>query len=223
MLSRYYTTNTVGLGAEREIEVDGDISDWDSSLLIAQGAANDDVRVYLDDFMAEIPLDLYALYAAYDDNNLYLMWKMTNVQDVFAPDEEYPMTEGFIYQNRDVPIYIAIDTGMADKIGNKGQTIVGGTVLDSGITFERDFNRLIVMSSNSSFSSKIYGGTDEGLNPAALFDGNSGIFLKSDKGILSKNVYGILSTGTGSRSSGDICSDSSGWVDFNTKNHQYYS
>lgn len=61
-------------------------------MIIAQGAANDDPRVYMDAAMHEIPVDLYALYGCYDDNNLYLMWEMTNVQDVVAPEADYPLS-----------------------------------------------------------------------------------------------------------------------------------
>ena len=42
----YYSTNKTGFGKEKTITVDGAISDWDSSMLIAQGTANDDPRVY---------------------------------------------------------------------------------------------------------------------------------------------------------------------------------
>ena len=69
-LASYYHTNANGVGAKKTITVDGDNSDWDSSMLIAQGTANDDPRVYRPNSMYENPIDLYALFAAYDDNNL---------------------------------------------------------------------------------------------------------------------------------------------------------
>ena len=70
-LSSYYATNPDGkVGVQKTITVDGSISDWDSSMLIAQGTANDDPRVYRPNSMYENPIDLYALFAAYDDNNL---------------------------------------------------------------------------------------------------------------------------------------------------------
>ena len=61
-LASYYSTNAAGTGAKKTITVDGDISDWDSSMLIAQGTANDDPRVYRPNSMYEIPIDMYALY-----------------------------------------------------------------------------------------------------------------------------------------------------------------
>ena len=60
-LAKYYSTNANGIGANKTISVDGDLSDWDSSMLIAQGTANDDPRVYRDASMHENPIDLYAL------------------------------------------------------------------------------------------------------------------------------------------------------------------
>ena len=42
-LASYYKTNPNGqVGANKTISIDGSLSDWDSSMLIAQGTANDD-------------------------------------------------------------------------------------------------------------------------------------------------------------------------------------
>ena len=118
-LASYYSTNAAGTGAKKTITVDGDISDWNSSMLIAQGTANDDPRVYRPNSMYEIPIDMYALYGAYDNENLYLMWEMTNVQDVVAPNDTYPLSQGVLFQTMNVPFFIAIDTGdNATAIGN---------------------------------------------------------------------------------------------------------
>ena len=217
-LAKYYSTNASGLGVEKTIEVDGDISDWNSSMIIAQGAANDDPRVYRTDSMYEVPLDLYTLYGAYDNDNLYLMWEMTNVQDVVSPDEEYPLTEGSLYKNMNLPFFIAVNTGKSDVIGNEGRAVTGATLWDSGITFSGKFNRLIAISSNGKFTSSIFTGDSQGLNPMAMYESNSGIQLKYGAGILSSNVYGI--NGSGSvRAAGDMSNDNSSWVDFNTKGH----
>lgn len=76
-LASQYQTKTNA--TKKTITVDGDLSDWDSSMIIAQGAANDDPRVYRPNSMYEVPIDLYTLYGTYDDENVYLMWEMTNV------------------------------------------------------------------------------------------------------------------------------------------------
>lgn len=222
-LSGYYATNAKGFGAEKTITVDGDISDWDSTMLISQGSANDDPRVYRPDSMYEVGSDLYALYAAYDDDNLYLMWEMTNVQDAVCPDEEYPLENGTIYSNGmlNYPFLIAVDTGKSmDAIGNNGKCVTGGTILDSGITYKNSFNRLIVTSSNGQ-STSIYGGNSTGISPVEMYtQNNSGITVMCGMGILSKNVYGIKGYGTaGKRAAGDITKDTSAWTDFNTAGH----
>ena len=90
-LTSYYKTNPNNqVGTQKTISIDGDLSDWNSSMLIAQGTANDDPRVYRENSMHELPVDLYALYGAYDDNNLYLMWEMTNVGDAPCPTPPPP-------------------------------------------------------------------------------------------------------------------------------------
>ena len=102
-LTSYYSTNGTGVGVKKSITVDGEISDWNSSMLIAQGTANDDPRVYRPDSMYEVGIDNYALYGAWDDTNLYLMWEMTNVQDVVATGDNFPLTQGTLYMNQNLP------------------------------------------------------------------------------------------------------------------------
>ena len=222
-LAKYYSTNATGVGAEKTITVDGEIGDWDESMKIAQGTANDDPRVYRPKSMYEVGLDMYSLYAAYDDSNLYLMWEMTNVQDVVAPNDDYPLTQGTLYMNMNIPFFIALDTGKSDAIGNSGKTTTGGTIWDSGITFgSNTFNRLIAVSTNGANGPYVYGGTSAGLNPVETHTAKtSGIVFKYGKGILSKNIYGINGAygPSNNRVVGDVCNDSAAWVDFNTKGH----
>jgi PKD repeat protein len=73
--NQYYATNPNNqFGANKTIT---SMSDWTSDMIVAQGAANDDPRAFRGNH--ELPRDLYALYAAYDDNNLYLMVEMPNL------------------------------------------------------------------------------------------------------------------------------------------------
>lgn len=222
-LASYYSTNANGNGVKKTINVDGDISDWDSSMLVAQGTANDDPRVYRPNSMYEVPIDLYALYAAYDDENLYLMWEMTNVQDVVAPDDTYPLSQGVLYQTMNVPFFIAIDTGdTATAIGNDGALTTGGTLWNSGLTIGQSFNKLIAISTNGANGPFLYGGNSTGLNPKEeLAYKNVPMTFKYGLGILSKNVYGI-DKGYGeynNRVVGDMCNEDAAWVDFNTMGH----
>lgn len=221
-LASYYSTNSTGVGVKKSITVDGEISDWDSSMLIAQGTANDDPRVYRPDSMYEVGIDDYALYGAWDDTNLYLMWEMTNVQDVVATGDNFPLTQGTLYMNQNLPLFIAIDTGKSDAIGNDGKTATGGTIWDSGISFGNSFNRLIAISTNGANGPYIYGGDSSGLNAVEIYKPTTaGIVFKYGMGIISKNVYGINGAygANNGRVVGDMCNDSAAWVDFNTKGH----
>ncbi len=220
-LASYYKTNAVGKGSSKTITVDGDVSDWNSSMLIAQGAANDDPRVYRPNSMYEIPYDAYALYGAWDDKNLYLMIEMTNVQDVVASNDRHPLDNDASVDN--IPMFIYIDTGKSDAIGNNGKTQKGGTLWDCNTTVTSSFNRVIAMSSGVGKNGPyIYGGDSTGINPVELGNSTtSGIVYKTGKGILSKEVWGINGAygEYNNRVIGDMCSDSADWVDFNTKSH----
>jgi len=231
-LSSHYSTNAAGFGKKKTITIDGDLSDWDSSMKIAQGAANDDPRVYRENSMWEVPIDLYALYGAYDDNNLYLMWEYTNVQDAVDPGDDYPLSQGVLYKSQNLAQWIAVNTGNSDKIGNGAGLKTGGTLWDNGITYTQDTNRIIEMSTNGSNGPWVYSGDSTGLDSNAMYGPGanattntkkSGITMKYGLGILESSVIGIDggwgTTGNPARKVGDVSSDSSNWVDFNTKGH----
>lgn len=202
-------------GVRKTISVDGDKSDWDSSMLIAQGTANDDPRVYRPGSMYEIAMDDYALYAAWDNDNLYLMWEMANVQDVVAPNDDFPISQGnlWIYN---MPIFIAINTGLGNV--SDGTTASGGTLWDSGITYTTDFDTIITCSTNNSNGPFIYPADDNGKIGVEKYTGAStGINMKWGNGkTLSGKLIGI-NGGYGKyhdRKPGDTLLDSSDWVDF---------
>lgn len=223
-LASQYSTNSAGVGANKSITVDGDIGDWDSSMLIAQGAANDDPRVYRPNSMYEVGVDMYALYGAYDDKNLYLMWEMTNVQDCVAPNDDYPLTQGTLYMNQNFPFFIAIDTGdSSSAIGNNAQLTTSGTIWNSGITWTQPFNKLIAVSTNGSNGPFVYGGNSSGLNAKETHTAaTSGVVFKYGKGILSQSIKGI-DKGYGKNNNrvvGDVCNESAAWVDFNANGHK---
>ena len=223
-LSSYYSTNPKGgLGVKKNITVDGVVSDWNSSMIIAQGTANDDPRVYRYNSMDENPVDLYTLYGAYDDNYLYLMWEMTNVQDIVAPNDEEPLEQGWLYSSESLPFYIAIDTrNPSTAIGNKGKLSTGKTLFDSGITFGKEFNRLIAVYTDGSQGPLVYGGDSKGISSKEIFNSKtSGIIYKYGRGILSSKIYGI-NGGYGvnnDRVPYDVCNENSAWVEFNSKRH----
>ncbi len=222
-LASYYKTNPNGYGQKKTVS---SYADFTLSDIIAQGAANDDPRVYRPNSMYEVPIDLYALYAAYDDNNLYLAWDMTNVQDVVAPSDDYPLSQGILYQTMNMPFMLLFDT--QEGGGNGTTDATGSTVWDSGITYSSIVNRVVMCSTNAANGPYVYENNGNLINPTEIYNAaTSGIDFKVSNfglGIKSPNVYGInggYGTNNG-RVVGDMKSDnesSAAWVDFNTKGH----
>ncbi len=108
--NQYYATNPNGqVGVEKTIT---SMDDWDSSMIIAQGAANDDPRAFRG--YHEKATDFYALYAAYDDTNLYLMVEMPNLPMGFGGDSRVPEPgSDFDYSSDQfLPMGVGIRTGV---------------------------------------------------------------------------------------------------------------
>ncbi|MCH5303986.1 MAG: starch-binding protein [Ruminococcus sp.] len=217
-LGGYYGTNpNGGVGARKTISVDGNKSDWDSSMLVAQGVANDDPRVYCHWSMHEIPLDDYALYAAWDDNNLYLMYEMANVQDIVAPQDDFPLSQGAL-SIYNLPVFIYLNTGDGEGHGKTSY----GTLWDSGITLDSNVSHAIAFSTNNSNGPFIYESDSSGLLQEKYAGTSTGVTLKYGTGkTLSGKLYGINAAGTDQgRVVGDTLEESSKWVDFYQLGHK---
>jgi len=91
-------------------------TDWSEDMIIAQGVANDIAQSFLGSH--EAPLyDTYTLYAAWDDDNLYLGWQFVNVVDVVDPAQGYPISDNGKPWNGDIPQILAFDLD-ASKSGD---------------------------------------------------------------------------------------------------------
>lgn len=103
-----YGTNDKGYGVNKTIS---SWSDWTEDMQIARGAAYDDPRTWMG--IQETAYDAYALYAAYDDTNLYLMVELTNLPDGRATfmNHNYAGSDNAWWDNRDCPIGFVINTG----------------------------------------------------------------------------------------------------------------
>ncbi len=219
-LGGYYATNPNGqVGKQASITIDGNISDWDSSMLIAQGVANDDPRVYLPSSMHEIPIDDYALYAAWDNTNLYLMWEMANVQDAVAPSDDFPISQGNLWiYNIPVFLYLSIDP----SIEGDGTVVSGETLWNSGITLDANIDTVVAFSTNYSNGPFVYKAGDDG---KIVYNDNTQPSIKLEWGntTISENLWGI-DEGYGhynNRTPGDTLLDTSNWHDFYTdKDHK---
>ena len=102
----YYSTNPDGgVGKAATITIDGSLNGWSNDMLIATCGANDVATAFKGSHENNV-LDMYALYAAWDDANLYLAWQMCNTGDVWAREGDGPLTDyGHI---GDVPMIVAL-------------------------------------------------------------------------------------------------------------------
>lgn len=224
--SEYYWTNKNGYGTNKTIS---DWSDWTEAEKIAQGAANDDPRVFCHWSMHENPCDAYALYAAYDDDKLYLMVELPNVQDMVATDA-YPLSDNAQYWNRGTPFFFAFETGKG--VGGDGSMIStadtyvwGNAVLFS----EKNIDTMIACHSNPEKGTPgVFYTNSEGLfsysSDLCLTFGGTGVSVSWDgganktQGLVSKNLWGIKAVGTDQgRLSENIHTDT--YIDFYELGH----
>ncbi|MDT0269601.1 hypothetical protein RM844_25280 [Streptomyces sp. DSM 44915] len=111
--SPYYATNPGGgVGVPAAITVDGEADEWTEEMVVAQGVANDDARIFRGSHEGPVH-DLYRLSAAWDDEHLYLMWQYTNVTDVADPAQDYPQSGNGKPYAVDLPISLALDVDPA--------------------------------------------------------------------------------------------------------------
>ena len=153
------------LGKYKTISVDGDLSDWDSSMIIAQGVANDDPRVYMPSSMHEQPWDAYALYSAWDDDNLYFLLEMANTTYIVSPEDNFAASNEARPWRNSIPMYLALSidpakqaTGKAVGTNKDGSTYTNpfvwgctnGVAKDGGTNFTTHVDTLIAFDSNNS-------------------------------------------------------------------------
>lgn len=164
--SGYYGTNPeMQLGKHKTISVDGDLSDWDSSMIIAQGVANDDPRVYMPSSMHEQPWDAYALYSAWDDDNLYFLIEMANTTYITSPEDNFAASNEARPWRNSIPMYLALSidpakqaTGKAVGTNKDGSVYTNpfvwgctnGTAKDGGTGFTTHIDTLVAFDSNNS-------------------------------------------------------------------------
>lgn len=223
----YYWTNKNGaVGTNKTIK---NWSDWSLDDKIVQGAANDDPRVFCQWSMHEPQTDAYSMYAAYDDTNLYIMIELTNVQDVVAPQDNYPISDNGQFWNRGTPFFLAFETGKG--VGGDGTMADGSYVWGSKVGYsEKNVDTMIVCHSNPSKGT-----------PGVFYTDSNGLFSYDDslcktftgtgvevtwdggaqktQGILSEEIWGIKEVGTGQGRTIEGITNEESYVDFNTLGH----
>lgn len=212
----YYATNPNGkVGVQKTISVDGNASDWDESMLIAQGAAWDMANPYKGGH-ENCVLDTYALFACWDSSNLYIGWQMVNTTDTWAREGDGSLSDGG--RVLDVPLILALSvdpssTSMSNR-NTDGKSIWGQQM---GLTFEQHVDHLFYMSGKpglgepSMFTAVDSKGNTNYTTGCQGFT-KAGISYKMAETNICSHIWGL----NGSNSTSDVYNDNAGWVDYKT-------
>ena len=214
-LASQYKTNPTGVGKEKTITIDGDASDWSDDLLIAQGAAWD-VANHWKGGHENCVLDTYALYAAWDDTNLYVGWQMVNTTDTWAREGDGPLSDGG--RVLDVPLILALSINPSStSMSNKNTT--GGPIWGKqmGLEFNTHVDRLLYMSGKPGLGKPsmfkavdAQGNTDYEEGAVSFLDG--GIEYAMAETNICSSIIGL----NNSDSPKDVSDNSADWVDYKT-------
>ncbi|HMP90615.1 MAG TPA: carbohydrate-binding protein [Kiritimatiellia bacterium] len=133
------TNPTFGLPGTKT--VDGlNNGEWSTNNLIAIDLANDDPRSLGSNWtMHETPADLTHLWAAWDDNNLYLAFQFVDITDVIDPSN-YGSGDS-LGNNQGILHFISIDTGAGGARSNmwdKNDVFMGADVPNYQLAMRAD-------------------------------------------------------------------------------------
>ena len=216
----YYATNPENkVGKKASIEIDGSFSDWSDDMLIAQGAAFDTATAFKGQW-ENCVMDSYALYGAWDDENLYIGFQLVNVYDDALKDSGMDLAGGPLSCNGkigDLPITIAINTGKRNAM--TGRVSDGKGIWGQEIEFETRVDNILVFHGDNTGTPGFFTATEDG---STNYETNCqkftalGIEVESADGCLPKTIMGVKDN------KGDVqasYSMSSEWIDFNTTTH----
>ena len=216
-LSSYYQTNGKGVGKEKTITIDGDASDWSEDMMIAQGAAWD-VANHWKGAHENCLLDTYALFAAWDDSNLYIGCQMVNTTDTWQNPGDASLMDGAGVGNVPQILALSIDPS-SPTMTNQEITTSKPIWSMGGVKFETHVDRLLYMSGQpgqgepSMFAAAdSQGNTDYTSATATVAFADGGIEYKMARTNICSNIYGL----NNSDSPTDVTDDSADWVDYKT-------
>lgn len=211
-----YATNPNGkVGVQKTITIDGDASDWSEDMLIAQGAAWDVANHYKGGH-ENCVLDTYALFATWDNDNLYVGWQMVNTTDTWARSGDGPLSDGG--RVLDVPLILALSvdpsrTSMSNK-NTSGNPIWGQKM---GLEFNQHVDHLFYMSGKPGLGKPaMFTAVDENGNTdyeeGCHIYNTAGIEYKMSATNICSSIWGL----NASDDTSDIYSNDADWVDYKT-------
>lgn len=216
LCSKYYATNPQNkVGIKKTITIDGDASDWSEDMLIAQGAAWDVANHYKGGH-ENCVLDTYALFATWDNNNLYVGWQMVNTTDTWARSGDGPLSDGG--RVLDVPLILALSvdptsTSMSNKNTNGGP--IWGQKM--GLSFDTHVDHLLYMSGKPGLGEPaMFTAVDENGNTdykagCHTFK-STGIEYKMAETNICSSIYGL----NYSEDPNDVYNEDADWCDYKT-------
>ena len=190
-----YATNPGGaVGKRATITIDGSFSDWSEDMLIAQGGAWDIANNWKGGH-ENCVLDDYALYAAWDSDNLYIGWQMVNTTDTWANPGDGPLSDGG--RVLDVPLMLAINVG--NRPAMTGMMANGKLIWDAlDVQFETRVDNILLMSGKAGLGTPGYfiasdesGGASYDPEYCLSFK-NEGISYKMAEGCLPSTIMGLV-------------------------------
>ena len=212
----FFATNPDNsVGKPATITIDGKFDDWNESMIIARNGANNISTAYKGSHENNV-LDIYAVYAAWDDTNLYIAWQMCNTGDVWARPGDGPLTD--YGKPGNIPLIVALSVDPSTK-GMTGRLADGGCIWvdgkSSGTTFDPEsvhVDHMLFMSAQPGdgvpaiFTGDASGASNYGAN-CHLFSA-SGVTYKRGDGFLPSELWRCRSTADWS-SPTDLISDPS--------------
>lgn len=143
----YFSTNPgEAVGRAASITIDGDYSDWSDDMIIATCGANDMATAFKGSH-ENCVLDLYAVYAAWDDKNLYIAWQMCNTGDTWARPGDGPLTDAGRIGNVPLIVALSVDPSSTPMSGMlKDGRFIWGDNAANGVKFTSHVDHLFFMS-----------------------------------------------------------------------------
>lgn len=194
--------------------------DFTEDMLIAQGAANDDPRIFRGSHEGPV-YDDYALYGAWDDENLYIGWQYVNVTDVVDPAQGYPISDNGKPYNGDIPQILAFNLGTGND--SDGSLDTGGYVWGINVGYETPIDAMICFSSKPGVGTPaLFPATEEGTFSYDTCVGlkDAGITYSYEDGFFcGDTLTGIKGNGYDGYVPSMVESSSSNWVNFLDEGH----